>query len=63
MADYDESDYDSDPGSDSDSESIPEEQQEICDAVRAFDVEALRRCLAAGVDPNLREPRLSLIHI
>ena len=43
--------------SDSDSDSIFEEQQEICDAVRAFDVEALRRCLAAGVDPNLREPR------
>ncbi len=44
----------SDSDSDSDSES---EEQAICDAVRAFDVEALRRCLAAGVDPNLREPR------
>ena len=47
----------SDSDSDSDSDSISSEVQAICDAVRAFDVEALRRCLAAGVDPNLREPR------
>ena len=38
--------------SDSDSESISEEQA-IFRAVRAFDVEALRRCLAAGVDPDV----------
>ena len=48
----DESEYDSDPGSDSDSESISDEQA-IFRAVRAFDVEALRRCLAAGVDPDV----------
>ena len=41
--------------SDSDSESISEEQA-IFRAVRAFDVEALRRCLAAGVDPDVLEP-------
>ena len=51
----DESEYDSDPGSDSDSESISDEQA-IFRAVRAFDVEALRRCLAAGVDPDVLEP-------
>ena len=38
--------------SDSDSESISDEQA-IFRAVRAFDVEALRRCLAAGVDPDV----------
>ena len=50
----DESEYDSDPGSDSDSESISDEQA-IFRAVRAFDVEALRRCLAAGADPDMFE--------
>ena len=52
----------SDSNSDSEFEELRDavresEEQAICDAVRAFDVEALRRCLAAGVDPNLREPR------
>ena len=51
MADYDsESDYDSDSGSYSD---YVHEEQAIFRAVRAFDVEALRRCLAAGVDPDV----------
>ena len=31
----------------------PPEEQAILRAVRAFDVEALRRCLAAGVDPDM----------
>ena len=53
MADYDsESDYD--PGSDSYSDYVHEEQA-IFRAVRAFDVEALRRCLAAGADPDMFE--------
>ena len=38
--------------SESDAESISDEQA-IFRAVRAFDVEALRRCLAAGVDPDV----------
>ena len=56
MADYDsESDYDSDSGSDPYSDYVHEEQA-VFRAVRAFDVEALRRCLAAGVDPDVLEP-------
>ena len=52
MAEYDESDYDSDSGSYSD---YVHEEQAIFRAVRAFDVEALRRCLAAGADPDMFE--------
>ena len=55
MADYDsESDYDSDSGSDPYSDYVHEEQA-VFRAVRAFDVEALRRCLAAGADPDMFE--------
>ena len=32
-------------------------EAQALDACQDADVEALRRCLAAGVDPNLREPR------
>ena len=47
-----------DSESDSDSESDYQEPEElpIFDTVCAFDVEALRRCLAAGADPNLVNP-------
>ena len=47
-----------DSESDSDSESDYQEPEElpIFDTVCAFDVEALRRCLAAGADPNLLNP-------
>ena len=47
---------------DSDSDSSAEPRPAIFDAIYAFDVEALRRELAAGVDPNVLYDRLTPLY-